>query len=86
MSWFMAHPWMTFWLCVLVLSAITETIRRFLHRPAMPKAEFVKLVDAYLGARSHERWARENGTEEEYELAATATKEAHAAMMKGACR
>lgn len=48
----------------------------------LTKAEFVALVDAYLGAREHERWAHDHGTESEAEVAAKASQEAREALEK----
>lgn len=49
----------------------------------LTKAEFKALVDAYLGARDHERWARINGTLEEVMSASAAAKDAREALEKG---
>lgn len=49
----------------------------------LTKAEFLALVDAYLGAREHERWAVHHGTAEEYRIAIEATKAAREALVKG---
>lgn len=49
----------------------------------LSKAQFAALVDAYLGARAHERWAMENGTEEESERAREASKAARKALEDG---
>ena len=49
----------------------------------LTKAEFKALVDAYLGAKDHERWVRENGSLGELLLATKASAEARAAMEKG---
>jgi hypothetical protein len=48
----------------------------------LTKAEFKALVDAYLGARDHERWVREHGTPGELLLANKASMEARAALEK----
>lgn len=50
----------------------------------LTKEEFVALVDAYLGAREHERWAKENGTVEEHALAVAASREARDALVRAA--
>ena len=50
----------------------------------LTKTEFLKLVDAYFGAKDHERWTKENGTRREYELAVAATREARDAMLRAA--
>jgi len=49
----------------------------------LTKAEFKALVDAYLGARDHERWARTNGTLDELMSASAAVKDAREALEKG---
>ncbi len=49
----------------------------------LTKAQFKQLVNAYLGARAHERWAIENGTDEEQERASAASKAAREALEKG---
>lgn len=46
----------------------------------LTKAEFVALVDAYLGARDHERWAKDNAKPGEYMLAVIASQNARAAL------
>ena len=48
------------------------------------KAEFVALVEAYLGAREHVRWVALNGTFEELQVAVNAAQEAGDALLKGA--
>jgi hypothetical protein len=46
----------------------------------LTKAEFLALVDTYLGAREHERWAKEHGTQDEHRRAIEASREARAAL------
>lgn len=48
------------------------------------KAEFVALLDSYLGAREHERWAYQQGDAAAYRLAVAATQAAREALIKGA--
>ena len=48
----------------------------------LTKAEFKALVDAYLGAREHERWAHDHGTQAEQDRAVEASREARAALEK----
>lgn len=50
----------------------------------LTKAEFVALVDAYLGAREHERWAKENGTRSDYERAVEASRAARETLLRAA--
>jgi hypothetical protein len=52
----------------------------------LTKAEFRKLVDAYFGAKDHEKWARENGTPEEHRLALEAVEKARQVMLDGVPR
>lgn len=49
----------------------------------LSKAEFLKLVDAYFGAKDHEKWAAANGTAAEYRLAVAATDRARQAVLDG---
>lgn len=45
--------------------------------------QFRQLLDAYFGARDHERWAKDHGTQAEYRLAILAVQEARLALEKG---
>ena len=45
--------------------------------------QFKALLDAYLGTRAHEDWAKDNGTTEEYQRAVRASKEARLALEQG---
>lgn len=49
----------------------------------LSKTEFLKLVDAYFGAKDHERWVYANGTASEYRLAVAATEKARQATIEG---
>jgi len=49
----------------------------------LTKTQFKALIDAYLGARDHERWAATKGTAEEYRLALEASRKAREALEKG---
>jgi len=48
----------------------------------LTKAEFKALVDAYLGARAHEEWAKAQGLDEVFRRAVIASKEARKALEK----
>jgi hypothetical protein len=48
----------------------------------LTKAEFKALVDAYLGAREHQDWAKFNGTTREWEAAKIASQAAREALEK----
>jgi hypothetical protein len=50
----------------------------------LTKEEFVALVDAYLGAREHERWVYQQGDAAAYRLAVAATQAAREALIEGA--
>lgn len=52
--------------------------------PQISKAAYVALLNAYLGAREHERWAKDNATLQEYALAVAASREARDALMRAA--
>lgn len=45
--------------------------------------EFKQLLEAYLGAREHERWAKDHATVEEYQRAVLASREARLALELG---
>ena len=52
--------------------------------PQISKAAYVALLNAYLGAREHERWAHDHGTAAEVEAAEKAAQEAREALIRGA--